>query len=235
MSRKELRDFIMSHEMRYLVTQSGDQVRIKKAFKIEVNGMGEQWIHLAYSDRPELVSLSDVKNNLFKEKDRAQAMAKQLRAKNEAKKAAEEKERAEKLKEVTEYLQHFDMWRIKNWRTEEIKPEGEKFAECIKRLYSHLPRKEKEGQDDYIRQLERYILHGTIETQGISFTKEHVVSIKYGSYDAVKIELTNGTTIIPKSEYVVKLLKLVFGNEAVWYYNDIEYPDGKHDEVEQQR
>lgn len=234
MTQKELRDFIESHEMRHLVMPDDCQVRIRKAFKVEVNGMGEQWIYLSYAT-PKLISSSDIKNNLFKTKKEAQAMADKLRAKNKAEKVAKAKEGAKKLEEVTKYLSNLNAWEIANSSTREIKPGYKLFVNCIKSIYNRLPRNEKEDQDDYIRKLERYIKCGTFESQGLAFTKEQVTSIKYGPYGAVQIELTNGTTIIPKSKNVTKLLKLIFGIESNFYYYDVVFPEGKYDEINNKR
>ena len=234
MTQKELRDFIESHEMRHLVMPDDYQVRIRKAFKVEVNGMGEQWIYFSYST-PKLISSSDIKNNLFKTKKEAQAMADKLRAKNKAEKEAKAKEDAKKLEEVTKYLSNFNVWQIRNSSTGEIRPVYEFFVNCIKSLYYRLPLKEKEDKDDYIGKLERYIKCGTFESQGLAFTKEQVTSIKYGPYGAVQIELANCTTIIPKSKNVTKLLKLVFGEESDFYFNDVVFPGGRYDKINNKR
>lgn len=227
---KQLRDFIKSHEMRYFVTYSeySNQAHIKKAFKVEINN-AEYWVYFAYGDRPEIKD----ERILLKTIDEARAKVQKLREKHQKEKKEAAENRKAKLAEVTKFIENFRWWDYKNWNSEEIKPEAQPFAKAISYLYADMPRREKDDEQTYIGLLERYIRYGTIYTQALAFRKEHVVSIKYGEYNAVQIELINGTTIIPKSESVTKLIKVIFGDKSdSWSYNDIKEPESKYDKIE---
>ena len=228
---KQLRDFIKSHEMRYFIetsTYSG-QVHIKKAFKVEIN-KAEYWVYFSYGDRPELKE----ERILVKTMEDAKAKAQKWREahQKEKKKAAADKKA--KLAEVAEFLNDFSWYDHKDWNSDEIKPSGQPLAEAIKRVYSNMPRREKDDEQTYIKLLENYIKHGTIYTQALSFRKEHVVSVKFGEYGPVQIELINGTTIIPKSQAVTNLIKTIFGDKLdSWSYNDIKEPTDKYDKTKE--
>lgn len=225
---KQLRDFIRSHEMRYFVDHYRDQTRIKKAFKVEINNQ-EYWVHFSYGDHPEIKE----ERILLKTMDEAQAKAQKLRDEYQRKKAEEANKRKAELEDVTNFLNEFNWYRYQNWDTQEIKPEGQPFANAIKRTYANMPRREKDDEQTYIRLLENYIQHGTIYTQAMSFRKEHVVSVRYGVEGAVEIELVNGTTIIPKSNAVTNLIKTVFGDRFdSWSYADVKEPTDKFDKIE---
>lgn len=227
---KQLRDFIKSHEMRYFVVHSdySGQTHIKKAFKVEINN-NEYWVHFAYGDQPEIKD----ERILLKTMDEAKAKVQKLREKHQKEKKEAAENRKAKLAEVTKFIENFRWWDYKNWNSEEIKPEAQPFAKAISYLYADMPRREKDDEQTYIGLLERYIRYGTIYTQALAFRKEHVVSIKYGEYNAVQIELINGTTIIPKSESVTKLIKVIFGDKSdSWSYNDVKEPTNEFDKIE---
>ena len=60
-----------------------------------------------------------------------------------------------------------------------------------------------------------------------------MVSVKYGEYGAVEVELINGTTIIPKSSSVTDLIKTIFGTRLdSWSYDDVKEPKDKFDKME---
>jgi hypothetical protein len=227
---KQLRDFIKSHEMRYFVTYSeySNQAHIKKAFKVEINN-AEYWVYFAYGDRPEIKD----ERILLKTMDEAKAKVQKLREKHQKEKKEYAEKKKAQLEEVTKFLTDFSWYDYKNWDTEEIKPKGQAIANAIKRVYENMPRRERDDEQTYIKLLERYIKTGTIYTQTLSFHKDHVVSVKYGEYGPVQIELINGTTIIPKSQAVTNLIKTIFGDKLdSWSYNDIKEPDGKYDKIE---
>ena len=228
---KQLRDFIKSHEMRYFVEHSecSGQTHIKKAFKVEINKT-EYWVYFSYGDIPKLKE----ERCLLKTMEEAEAKAQKMRESHQKQKKEKAAARKAKYEEVTRYLNNFSMWDITEWYDNEkvVKTEGRDFVEAIKGLYVQIPDREKDDEQTYIRLLENYIKTGTIYTQGMSFSKEHVVSVKYGKYGAVEIELINGTTIIPKSESVTNLIKTIFGNRLdSWSYNDVKEPTDGFDKM----
>ena len=226
---KQLRDFIKSHEMRYFVEHSdySGQTHIKKAFKVKINN-NEYWVYFSYGDRPEIKD----ERILLKTMDEAKAKVQELREKHQKEKKEAEENRKAKLAEVTKFIENFSWYDYSDWNSSEIKPKGRPFAEAIKRVYGYMPRREKDDEQTYIELLERYIRYGTIYTQAFAFPKEHVVSLKYGEDNAVQIELINGTTIIPKSKSVTKLIKVIFGDKLdSWSYNDIKEPESKYDKI----
>lgn len=229
---KALRDFIKAHEMRYYVSVGN----IKKAFRVDLND-GQHWLHFAYGVRPELLSPQEVKNRLFSTMKEAKAKAEELRKERKKKNDAKRKAKKEEFEKVTNYLLNFAVWDIQEYDNEReeyvIKPEGEMFVEAIKHLYDSLPKNAKDDKDTYISVLEQYIKYGTILTQGMAFRKEQIVRIKYGCDDSVKIFLTDGTSIIPKSRAVTQLIKLIFSECSQWSFNKIKFPEGKYDTIEE--
>lgn len=226
---KQLRDFIKSHEMRYFVEHSdySGQTHIKKAFKVEINN-AEYWVYFAYGDRPEIKD----ERIMLKTMDEAKSKAQKWRDEHQQKKKEAADKRKAMLEDVTKFLGEFSWYDYIDWDSQEIKPKGQPIAEAIKRVYANMPRREKDDEQTYIGLLERYIRYGTIYTQAFAFHKDHVVSVKYGEYGAVEIELINGTTIIPKSESVTKLIKVIFGDKSdSWSYNDIKEPESKYDKI----
>lgn len=231
---KKLRDFIRAHEMRYYVIDGYDQVHIGKAFKVEMNN-SEYWIHFSYGDRPCLLTSNDIKYRLFKTEEDAKTKAEQLRKTKADRKAKEDKEKKDKFKEVTEYLRNFRIYDIKNWKSDEIKPEGKPFAEAIIHLYNEIPKKQKYDNDFY-GMVVRYLRTGTFESQGLMFRKEHVVCVRYGKFEAVQIELINGLKITPVSRSLSQLIRIVFGdNDSGWSYNKVSYPKSEHDDIEERK
>ena len=227
---KQLRDFIKSHEMRYFVEHSeyNGRTYIRKAFKVEINNV-EYWVCFAYGDRPEIKD----ERILLKTMDEAKAKAQKLRDERQKKKAEAANKRKAELEDVTNFLNDFNWYRYQDWNSEEIKPQGQPFAQAIKRVYANMPRREKEDEQTYISLLEYYIKHGTIYTQAKSFRKEQVVSVRYGEQGAVEVELVNGTTIIPKSNAVTNLIKTIFGDRLdSWSYNDVKEPTDQFDKIE---
>ena len=219
---KQLRDFIRSHEMRYFVEYSDyrGQTKIKKAFKVEIGGE-EYWVYFSYGSHPELKD----KRTLLKTMDEAKAKAQKLRDEHQKKKKADADMKQAKLEEVTKFLEDFRWYDYKDWKNDEIKPNGKPFAKAVKGVYDCMPRREKDDEQTYIRLLENYVKHGTIYTQAITFSKEHVVSVKYGESDAVQVELINGKTIIPKGEGVTRLIKTIFGDRLDgWSYDYVKEP-----------
>jgi len=227
---KQLRDFIESHEMRYFVQhyEWSNHTYIRKAFKLVIND-NEYWIHFINSSRPEIISEKILLKTMEEAKAKAQKLRDQHREKN---KEVAAKEQAV-LEDVTKFLNSFDWYGYRNWHTKEITQKGKPLAEAIKRVYLAMPRREKDDEQTYISLLENYIRYGTIYTQALSFRKEHVVSVKYGENGEVKVELTNGTTIIPKSDSVINLISTIFGTRLdSWSYNDVKEPKDKYDQIE---
>lgn len=227
---KQLRDFIKSHEMRYFVEHTGysNQTHIKKAFKVVING-NEYWVYLAYGNRPEIKDERILVKTMEEAKAKAQKWREQYQ--KEKKEAAAKKQAM--LEDVTNFLNSFSWYDYRDWDKEEVKPKAQPFAKAIKQVYGNMPRIDKDDELTYIELLENYIKHGTIYTQALSFRKEHVVSVKYGEYGAVEVELINGTTIIPKSNSVTNLIKTIFGKRLdSWSYNDVKEPKDKYDQME---
>lgn len=228
---KQLRDFIKSHEMRYFVEKSEYSIKthIKKAYKVEINN-NVLWVHFCYGNYPVIKD----ERILLKTMDEAKAKAKKWRDEYQSKKKKDADKYQSMLEDVTKFLNDFSWYDYKYWDSEEIKPNGQPFAEAIRRVYDCMPRREKDDEKTYIELLENYIKNGTIYTQAMSFRKEHVVSVKYGEYGAVQIELVNGTTIIPKSKGVTNLIRIIFGDRLdTWSYNDVKEPTDKYDKIKE--
>lgn len=229
---KQLRDFIKSHEIRYFVEHPDciGQTCVKKAFKVEINN-NEYWVHFAYGCRPEIKD----ERILLKTMEEAKAKAQKLRDEHQQKKKKVADRRKARLEDVTKFLLHdFSWYDYVDWNRQEIKPNGQPIAEAIKLVYDNMPWREKDYEHTYIKLLENYIKHGTIYTQAMSFRKDHVVSVKYGEHEAVKIELINGTTIIPKSNAVTSLIKTIFGERLdTWSYNNVKEPTDDFDKTEE--
>ncbi len=137
------------------------------------------------------------------------------------------------MKEVANFLDDYywkKVYSIEDFESK-LSPDEQVLAREVKRLYHIMPSREKDDDRTYIELLENYIEYGTIYTQALSFRKEHVVCVKYGS-EAVQIELTNGTKIVPKSESVTRLIKTIFGNGLdTIYYKSIKSPTGDWDTI----
>lgn len=227
---KKLRNFIKSHEIWYFVDDSYNQVVIKKAYPVELDNV-VYWIHFAYGKEVHNLTARQEKH-LFPTMAEAKAKATQIRKERAEEAIRKKKEKKEKLKEVTRYLDNFRVWDIINYNTQEIKPEYKAFVVAIKYIYDRLPGKHKDDKDTYIKLLEHYIKHGTIHAQGVSFTKEQVVSIVYGEYERLRVELSNGMKITPASENVRNLITLLFGgNDGGWVWRDVEYIEDGRDRV----
>lgn len=222
---KQLRDFIRSHEMRYFVESDYiGRTYIKKAFKLEIHG-DVHWVYF-YGNRPELKDESI----LLKTMEEAKAEARKWRER----KKEETAQYKARMDDVAKFLNEFLWTDYIDWKNNsmEVLPDGQPLADAIKSVYGAMPSKEKDDERTYINLLENYIKNGVIYTQAISFRPEQVVCVKYGEEKAVKIELTNGTTIIPKSKSVARLIKVIFGAELdSWKFTGVEEPAGKRDEV----
>lgn len=220
---KQLRDFIRSHEMRYFVESDySGRTYIKKAFKLEING-DVYWVYF-YGNRPEL----KYESVLLKTMEEAKEEARKWRER----KKEETAQYKAKMDDVAKFLNDFAWGDHIDWNTLEALPESQPIIDAFKSVYASMPSREKDDDRIYIRLLENYIKNGVIYTQAMSFRPEQVVCVKYGD-KWVKVELTNGTTIIPKSEGVVRLIKVIFGAELdSWKFTGVEEPAGKRDEVE---
>ena len=224
---KELRDFIKTHEMRYSVEHNGGETRIIKAFKVEIDN-AEYWVHFVYGDSPRLIDVRE----LVKTMEEAKAKAQKLRDEYQRKKKKCNDEKKAKMDEVVAFLNDFGWYGYTDWDTKEIKPSGKAIAAAVKRVYSDMPEREKDDKDTYIGLLENYIRTGNIYSQGSSFHKDQVVLVKYGFDGSVMVELTNGTTIIPKSHGVTELIRTIFGsNFDRWGYNSVKYPTDEKDSI----
>ena len=230
---KKIRDFIRSHEMRYVVKEGYNNVHVSKAFNVRLEE-GSYWMTLAYGDTPELLSDKEIKTMLFKTKVGADKLAEQLRERIRQKNAEAKLAAKEKMNEVAKYLKGLCMYDIIDaW--DKVKEGRQDFIEAVKYAYNEvLPKKLKpESDEQYIEHLVRYIKTGTIYTQGIAFAKDQVACVKYGSDDSIKVELRNGTKITPVSESVTKLLRVLFGGGGRWSFASIKRPEGEHDKVEE--
>lgn len=230
---KKIRDFIRSHEMRYVVKEGYNNVHVSKAFHVSIEG-DSYWITLFYGEKPEMLSDKEIKTMLFKTKAGADKMAEQIRERIRQKNAKDKLAAKKKMDEVTKYLKGLCMYDVIDaW--DNVKEGRQDFIEAVKYAYNEvLPKKMKsESDEQYIEHLVRYIKTGTICTQGIAFTKEQVACVKYGSDDSIRIELRNGTKITPVSESVTKLLRVLFGGGGGWSFTSIKRPEGEHDKVEE--
>ena len=172
---KQLRDFIKSHEMRYFVENSkySSQTHIKKAYKVEINN-NVFWVHFCYGDSPVIKD----ERILLKTMDEAKAKAKKWRDEYQSKKIKDADKYQSMFEDVTNFLNGFSWYDYKVWGSDEIKPNGQPFAEAIRRVYDCMPRLEKDDEQTYIKLLENYIKNGTIYTQAMSFRKEQEVRVK---------------------------------------------------------
>ena len=230
---KKIRDFIRSHEMRYVVKEGYNNVHVSKAFNVRLEE-GSYWITLAYGDTPEMLSEKEIKTMLFKTKAGADKLAEQIRERIRQKNAKDKLAAKKKMDEVAKYLRGLCIYDIIDaW--DNVKEGRQDFIEAVKYAYNEvLPKKMKsESDEQYIEHLVRYIKTGTIYTQGIAFTKDQVACLKYGSEDSIRIELRNGTKITPVSESVNKLLRVLFGDGGRWSFSNIKRPEGEHDKVEE--
>ena len=227
--KKEFRDFIRQHEMRYFVRE----MNIHKAFKVTLEGKGEYWVRFSYGMSPEVLTERD-KKTLFTTMAEAKALVEKRRAE---KKKKEEKAKADKKKrlEITiDFLKRTRWWDMKTGYGDnaKIKPEYEPLIKEVKDIYEDLPDKAKErAEEAYIDNLTRYIRTGMFYSQGMAFSKEQVVSVKYGNDGSVQIELSNGVKITPASPAVSALIKVVFGESDSWSYTNISYPEGNKDDI----
>jgi len=230
---KKIRDFIRSHEMRYVVKEGYNNVHVSRAYNVSLEE-GSYWITLAYGDTPEMLTDKEIKTMLFKTKAGADKLAEQIRERIRQKNADDKLAAKKKMDEVTKYLKGLCLYDITDvW--DKVKDGRQDFIEAIKYAYNEvLPKKLKpESDEQYIEHLVRYIKTGTIYTQGIAFTKDQVACVKYGSDDSIKVELRNGTKITPVSESVNKLLRVLFGDGGRWSFSNIKRPEGEHDRVEE--
>lgn len=222
----ELKKFIKTHEMRYLVREECNAVVIKKAYRIVLED-GEHFVRFRYSTMPVVLTQNEVKKYLFKTMEEAKAKAKQMKEAREAKK----KKDIENLREALAYMESLSYYDVvdDNRRTRE---EYKDIVMSINHLYNRYMPNDMNDQYNYIKVLENYIRTSSITTQGISFPKQQVVSVKYGKDDSVEIELANGMTIIPASRQVAKLVRLVMGGSLDgWHYKTVSFPRGDRDNV----
>lgn len=226
-SSAELRKFIRSHEARYFADiDDYGCICIRKAYKVKID-KATYWIRFGFGGvYPRLVPKRTKLVETFKE---AREEVQRLRNIQ----LQEEKEYEDKVKEVANFLDNH-YWRIGRRLTEDesfLNPDEQLLAREIRRLYYILPNQERDDDRTYIRLLENYIKHGIIYTQALSFRKEQVVCVKYASESkTVQVELINGTTIIPKSNSVVKLIKTIFGERLDSIYDpEVKLPTGNRD------
>jgi hypothetical protein len=158
--------------------------------------------------------------------EEAKAKAKEMKEAREAKK----KKCIENVREALAYMESLPYYDVvdENRRTRE---EYRDIVMSIEHLYYRYMPNDMNDQYNYIKVLENYIRTDSITTQGISFQKQQVVSVKYGKDNSVEIELTNGMKIIPASEHVTRIVKLLFGNGDGWTFNNVVYPKCDHDKV----
>lgn len=230
----ELKRFIRTHEMWYLVYASyGKRVCIGKAFKVTLDG-SEHFIHFSYGESPELVNSSDVKKNLFATREEAKARAEEMRTAikdEEAKKSAEKKE---KIKEAKDFLDELHVWDMQDPKDDhKIRDEYRGLVDKIVYLYSRLRPDQRQDDSEYARLLENYIWTGSIRSQARTFHKSQVVQVRYGDTNAVEVELSNGTKITPANWNVARLIRCVFGSPGCWSYPDVQFPNNGRDKVEE--
>ena len=131
---KKIRDFIRSHEMRYVVKEGYNNVHVSKAFNVRLEE-GSYWMTLAYGDTPELLSDKEIKTMLFKTKVGADKLAEQLRERIRQKNAEAKLAAKEKMNEVAKYLKGLCMYDIIDaW--DKVKEGRQDFIEALKYVYN---------------------------------------------------------------------------------------------------
>lgn len=215
--------------MRYFVQ---DTV-IHKTYKVTLEGKGEYWVWFSYGISPEVLTERD-KKTLFTTMAEAKALVEKRRAEKKRKKEEEKADKAKRLEITIDFLKRTQWWDMKTGYGDDakIKPEYEPLVKAVKDIYEDLPNKVKGYTEEaYIDNLTRYIRTGMFYSQGMAFSKEQVVSVKYGADESVQVELTNGMKIIPVSPAVAALIRVVFGSRDSWAYNTVKYPKGNKDEI----
>lgn len=215
--------------MRYFVQ---DTV-IHKTYKVTLEGKGEYWVWFSYGISPEVLTERD-KKTLFTTMAEAKALVEKRRAEKKRKEEEEKADKAKRLEITIDFLKRTQWWDMKTGYGDDakIKPEYEPLVKAVKDIYEDLPNEVKGYTEEaYIDNLTRYIRTGMFYSQGMAFSKEQVVSVKYGADESVQVELTNGMKIIPVSPAVAALIRVVFGSRDSWSYNTVKYPKGNKDEI----
>ena len=213
-------------EIKYFAT--GNEV--KKAIKIVVRNK-ELWTYGSFGSYLIVVDENEL-DHLFDTEEDAKACIEREKAEREKNSAEEMEREAKQFDEVTEYLDNFDVDEIFNSKGQ-IAKKYRKFVNAIKYLFEQLPSEEKnDTEEGYAELLERYITYGNIYTQGMAFRPDQIQSVCYGEDGAVRLQLTGGKTIIPKSKSVTRLIKVIFGENAGWTYNDVGFPEGDYDKTD---
>lgn len=209
-TNKQLRDFVRSHEVRYLVFIDrciyGYAIGVKRVYKVDVEGH-TQWVRFSYGT-PYIVGEDDVKLNLFKTRKEAEERAEAMRMVREAKKKKEAEERKKILDKAASILH--DNYSCMTDKNNKLKDEYKKiYAEAAKMVqrYGYEPDKSEQLRQ-YVKRLERYVRTGAIALDaGTTITKASVIRIdKY-----YNVTLTDGTVIAPKDDDVIDLLRAIFG------------------------
>lgn len=209
-TNKQLRDFVRSHEVRYLVFIDrriyGYAIGVKRVYKVDVEGH-TQWVRFSYGTTY-IVGEDDIKLNLFKTRKEAEERAEAMRMVREVKKKEEAEERKKILDKAASIL-HDNYFRMTD-KDNKLKDEYKKiYAEAAKMVqrYGYEPDK-SELWRRYANLLERYVRTGAIALDaGTTITKASVIRIdKY-----YNVTLTDGTVIAPKDDDVIDLLRAIFG------------------------
>ena len=227
--RKDIKDFIKQHEMKYFVHET----IIHKAYKVTLEGKGEYWVWFSYGMSPEVLTERQAKS-LLSTMDEAKALADKRRAVIKKKEDEEKADAKRRLVEATEFMEKLRWWDMKKGYgdNEEIKPEYERLVKAVKDVYGDIPNKFKgDTSEAYIYHLTRYIRTGMFYSQGLAFSKDQVVYVKYGSDGSVQVVLLNGVKVTPVSSAVSALIKLVFGERDSWSFTNVKYPKGDKDEI----
>ena len=203
---------------------------VKKAIK-GVVGNKEFWVYGGFGSCLMAVDKNEL-DHLFDTEEDANACIEREKAEREKNSAEEMEREAKQFDEVTEYLDNFDVDEMFNSKGK-IHKKYRKFADAIKYLFEQLPSEEKnDTEDGYAKLLERYITYGNIYTQGMAFRPDQIQNVCYGEDGAVRLQLAGGKTIIPKSKSVTRLIKVIFGENDGWTYNDVEFPEGDYDKTD---
>lgn len=215
-------------EVRYYVNGEA----IYEAVKLQI-GDAARWFYTPLSGYYSPVA-REREDHVYATKEEAQQEAARNKAKHEQEDKEQEERDKKRLGDLTQSLSELNYYDYISRDEKRVLKKGRKFVDEIKSIYRDLPRKEKtDTEEAYTAMLEQYIVRGIINTQGLAFRPSEIRSVRYGEDGSVQLTLAEGKTVIPKSKSVTRLIKVIFGdNDDGWTYNDVEFPEGEYDTVE---
>lgn len=231
----------MANEKETAAGQKKDGIKVRyfvcgeviyEAVNLQMNGVG-RWFYSPFEGYYCPIDREN-ENRLFDTREEAERVTDANKAKKEREEEEKDKKKQERLDEVTKFLKDLYYYDYISKDDDHVLRKGRMFVDAVKQIYRDLPRKEKtDTEEGYTEMLEEYIVHGVINTQGLAFRPSQIQSVRYGEDGSVKLTLAEGTTVIPKSKSVTRLIKVIFGdNDDGWTYNDVEYPEGEYDTVD---